>query len=117
MDRFSKGNKEGGSIASDAPPPCRCVFLRLQVRGDQTQLLCGGLGLAAAADAELFQNVAHMGLDGGELYVHDPRDLSVALVSAEEGQNLPLRGGQRLAGGEARLQESGIVGRLRGNCR
>ena len=116
MDRFSKGNKEGEHRVR-CSPSLSVRFLRLQVRGDQTQLLCGGLGLAAAADAELFQNVAHMGLDGGELYVHDPRDLSVALVSAEEGQNLPLRGGQRLAGGEARLQESGIVGRLRGNCR
>ena len=56
----------------------------LQIFGYQMQLLRGGLGLPPT------------------LHVHDPRDLGVGLVGADQMQNLQLRGRQLLTGGKAR---------------
>lgn len=54
-----------------------------------------------------------MGLDGGELDVHDLADLRVALVGAEQPEDLHLRGRKRVLWGQPRLQKAGIIGRLR----
>ena len=69
--------------------PHRRVLL-LQVLGDQPQLLRRRFGLAAAADAQLVQNVADVGLYRGQADGHDLADLRVALVGAEKVQNLQL---------------------------
>lgn len=71
-----------------------------QVLGDEPELFGGGFGLAAAADAQLVQDVAHVGLDGGQLHVHDLADLRVALVGAHQPQHLQFRRRQRLVWGE-----------------
>ena len=53
-----------------------------------------------------------MGLDGGQLHVHDLADLRVALVGAHQPQHLQLRRRQRLVWGEPGLEEPGVAGRL-----
>ena len=54
-----------------------------------------------------------MGLDRGELDIHDLGDLGVALIRAHKVQDLQLHRRQRIAEGQTRLQEVRIVGCLR----
>ena len=77
----------------------------------------GGLRLAAAADAQLGQNVAHMGLHRGQLDVQHRADLRVALVGTDEVQDLQLRRRQRFVRRQPRLQKVGIKRRLRPHIR
>lgn len=57
--------------------------------------------------------MAHMGFDRGQLDVHNLPDLCVALVCADQVQNLQLHGRQRLTEGKPRLQKAGVIGCLR----
>ncbi len=69
------------------------------------QLFRGGLGLRPALHIQLGEDVAHMGLHGRQLHIHDLRDLGVGLVGAEQMENLQLRGRQLLTGGKALVME------------
>ena len=51
--------------------------------------------LGSAGDLQFFQNMADMGLDGGQLDVQSLADLGVALPGAEQLQHLALCLGKR----------------------
>ena len=75
----------------------------------ETELLRGGFGFAAAAYAELIENVTDVGLHGRQLNIHNLADLGVAFIGAQQREHLPFGGGQLLAGGKARLQKPRVV--------
>ena len=77
------------------------------------QLFRGGLGFRPALHIQLFENVADMGLHGRQLHIHDPGNLGVGLVGAEQMENLQLRGRQLLTGGKAGFEEMRVERRLR----
>ena len=84
-----------------------CSVLR-----DQLQTLGGGFGLASSVHVQFFQNMADVGLHRGQLDVHHLGNLAVALVRADQAQDLLLRGGQHIVFRQPGLQKQGVVGVL-----
>ena len=74
-----------------------CSLLVSLLTRKQAKPLRSRFRLAAAAHAELGQNVTNVRLHGGELDVHDAADLGIALIRAQKAQDLQLRRRQRLA--------------------
>ena len=86
-----------------------------QARSDEAAPDGNGSGLAAAGDAQLVEEVAGVAVDGAGGDEEGGGDLGVGEPPGEEGEDLPLAGGEpeRIGGARRRQQprrRAGVAG-------